>query len=272
MPIVISDDIVLSAAEIASSITDNNPRIGYHNLVTAANVTADTEDPDFPAINLASPLTYLKWKADSSTSEVSVGIALSPAETVNYFAIARHNLGTIASEYVFEYLNGSTWVELTTPAVTATDYAIIHEFEDTFASQFRLRMTAGGDPPEIAVLYVGRILRLQRRIYVGHTPFPFGRETTVSSGFSEDGQFLGRVVRRRMYESSVSMQNLTASWYRTYLDPFFEAAVAVPYFWAWRPSTYPTEVGYAWMKGDGKASNQRPNGMMEMSFSMQGIR
>lgn len=272
MPIVISDDVVLSAADIASGINGNNPRIGYHNLVTAANVAAETEDPDFPATNLANPATYLKWRADSSTSDVSVGVTLSPANTVNYFAIAGHNLGTIGAEYVFEYFNGSTWADLTTPAIPANDYAIIHEFPDTFASQFRLRITATGDPPEIAVLYVGSILRLQRRIYVGHTPIVFGRDSTVSSGFSEEGQFLGRVVRRRMYQSSVSMQNLTASWYRTYLDPFFHAAVATPFFWAWRPSTYPTEVGYAWLTSDGAMSNQRSNGMVQMDFKMQGIR
>jgi hypothetical protein len=270
--IVISDDVVLSPEAIASGISGNNPRIGWHNVVTEANIFADTEDADFPAINMANPATYLKWVGEETTSEQSVGVVLSPAQTVNYFAIARHNLGTIGSEYVFEYLSGSTWIELTTPRVPADDYVIMQEFPDTFASQFRLRMTSNGDAPEIAVLHVGQILRLQRRIYVGHTPLVFGRETTVSTGVSEEGEFLGRVVRRRLYQSTVSMQNLTASWYRTYLDPFFHAATAVPFFWAWRPSGYPNEVGYAWIKGDADMSNQRANGMVQIKFQMQGIR
>jgi hypothetical protein len=273
MAIVISGDIVLSAEAVASGINGDNPRIGYHNLVTDATVFADEEDPDYPAFNMANPATYLKWRGIDTTSEQSVGVHLAPAQTVNYFAIARHNLGSIGSEYVFEYSNnGTTWTELTTPRIPADDYAIIHEFPDTFAQHFRLTMASNGDAPEIAVMHIGRILTLQRRIYVGHTPLVYGRDTTVSVGVSEEGEFLGRVVRRRMYQSQVQMGNITASWYRTYLDPFFHAAASQPFFWAWRPETYPLEVGYAWLNGDGRVTNQRANGMMEISFSMQGIR
>jgi hypothetical protein len=270
--IVISDDIVLSAEE--TGITANNPRIGYHNLVTEANVFADLEDPDFPAVNMANPATYIKWKGEETTSEQAVGMALGAADTVNYFAIARHNLGTIGAEYVFSYSTngGGTWTALTTPRIPGDDYVIMHEFPDTFASHFKLEMTSNGDAPEIAVLYIGRITRLQRRIYVGHTPFPFGRNTTVSTGVSEEGEFLGRSVRRRMYESAVTMQNITASYYRSVIDPFFHAAASVPFFWAWRPSSYPLEVGYSWLEGDGKITNQRANGMVEIGFSMSGIR
>lgn len=270
--IVISDDLVLSAEDTASGINSNNPRIGYHNIVTEANVFADTEDPDFPAINMANPATYLKWKGEASTSEQSVGVNSSPAETVNYFAIARHNLGTIESEYVFEYWNGSAWIELTTPRVPADDYVIMHEFPDTFASQFRLRMTSNGDAPEIAVLLIGVVLRMQRRIYVSHSPIVFARESTVSTGVSEEGEFLGRVVRRRMYKSSYSFSNLTPLWYRQYMDPFFHAAVSNAFVIAWRPFTYPTEVIYGWLDGDGKAVNSLPNGMMSASFDVSGIR
>jgi hypothetical protein len=271
--IIISGDVVLSAEQIANGVNSDNPRIGYHNLVTEATVFAEHEDPDYPALNMANPATYLKWRGSETTSEQSVGIHLSPAENVNYFAIARHNLGTIGSEYFFEYsTNGTTWTALTTPRVPADDYAIIHEFPTTFAQHFRLTMSSNGDAPEIGVLYVGRILTLQRRIYVGHTPLPFGRDTTVSVGVSEEGEFLGRTVRRRMYTSTVQMGNITPLWYREYLDPFFEAAASIPFFWAWRPGPYPNEVGYAWLNGDGRATNQRPNGMMEISFNMQGIR
>jgi hypothetical protein len=273
--IVISDDVVLSAEAIQSGITANNPRIGYHNLVTEANVFADLEDPDFPAVNMANPATYIKWKGEETTSEQSVGIVLSPAQTVNYFAIARHNLGTISSEYVFSYSTngGGTWTPLTTPRIPADDYVIMHEFSDTFATHFKLEMTSSGDAPEIAVLHIGRITRLQRRIFVGHTPIVFGRDTTVSTGVSEEGEFLGRVVRRRMYKSAVSMNNITGSYYRTVIDPFFHAAASQCFFWAWRPSSYPLEVGYAWLDGgDGKMQNSRANGMIQIDFQMEGIR
>jgi hypothetical protein len=164
------------------------------------------------------------------------------------------------------------WTELTTPRVLPNDNSLIHEFEDTLASFFRLNIASASGIPEIGVMYLGEILRLPRRIYVGHTPLTYGRDSKVTNSFSEDGQFLGRVVQSRMYQSAVSMQNITPAVYRDEIDPFFHEAVASPFFIAWRPSQYPTETGYVWLKGDASMNNQRPNGMVSVDFSFQGLR
>jgi len=265
--IVISSSLVLSGEEISG----NNPRIGWHNIVTATNVSADEEAADHPASNLGNPATYLTWKG-TSTSEQTVAITLGAAKDVDYFGIARHNLGSTRATVAFEYsADGVEWttVESVEPA---SDHALIVEFDAVNAQFFRLKITPGSAAPEIAVLYIGQILRLQRRIYVGHTPIVYGRQSTVSNGFSESGQFLGRVLRRQMFRSSVSMQNITPGWYRSKLEPFADAAAVTPFFFAWRPQTYPNEVGFAWVMGDVSMSNQRPNGMVQFEFQMQGIR
>lgn len=272
MAIIIGDDVVLSAADAASGINGNNPRIGYQNVVAESNVFADLEDADFPVVNLANPATYIKWRSSSSADQ-HVGVHLAAATTVNYAAIVRHNLGTIGSQYVIESsTNGSSWTARTTPRIPADDYVIMVEFPDVFASHFRVTMSSNDDPPEIAVLMFGQVLRLQRRLFVSHTPIVFGRNSTVSVGVSEEGEFLGRTVRRRMYETSVASGNITGSYYREKIDPFFQAAVTDPFVFAWRPMSYPNEVAYAWLNGDGKMVNQRPNGMVEISFQMEGIR
>lgn len=258
--------------DAAVTFDERHPRIGWHNLVTEDNVTATEEDADHPVTLLANPATYLYWKGET-TGEQFVTVAFGSSLTVNYVGIARHNFGTTGAQYIVEYsTNGSTWTPLTDITTAPDDdRVIINEFVDTAATHIRLRIDPGSAIPEIGVLYVGSMLRLQRRIYVGHTPLPFGRVTTVSTGVAEDGQFLGRVLRRRMYESAVSMKNLTAAWYRSDLDPFFEAAAETPFFWSWRPDGFPNECGFAWLTNDPKVSNQRSNGMMEVDFSMQGI-
>ena len=267
MAIVISDSVVLALGDDAP-----NPRIGWHNLVTENNVAADEEDTDYPVENLANPVTYLYWKG-TSTDPQSVTVTLSEAQTVNYIGVARHNFGSTGAQYVVESsANGSDWTELHDPRVPANDFALIHEFDDEFAQYFRVTITPGSAAPQIAVLYVGQITRLQRKVYVGHTPFPFGKKTTVSSGFSEDGQFLGRIVRRKTYESAISLSNLTPAWVRSELQPFLDASDERPYFWAWKPATYPLEVGYAWKMGDADVSNALPNGFMTASWRFQGIR
>jgi hypothetical protein len=200
-------------------------------------------------------------------------VALSAAETVNYVGIASHNLGSTGASYVLQYsTDGLIWTDAIDQRMAADDAAILHEFDDVTARWYRLSLTPGSAVPSIAVLYIGRVLRLERRIYVGHTPIVYGRRYTVSSNYSENGQFLGRVLRRTTLSSSVSMENITPSFYRTDVDPFFQAASVTPFFFAWRPSDYPREVGFAWLTGDPEVTNQRPNGMMQIGFSMQGIR
>jgi hypothetical protein len=132
-------------------------------------------------------------------------------------------------------------------------------------------MRAGAAPPTIAVVYAGALLVLQRRIYVGHTPIPYGRSAKITNGRSESGNFLGRIVLNEKTQSAVKMQNLTPAWYRQHLDPFIAASKEAPFFFAWRPLSYPREVGYAWMTNDPQPSNARANGMMQIDLQMTGI-
>lgn len=267
--IVISSSVVLSSVD---QIDGRNPRICYHNLVTAQNLLASASALDEPVVNVANPTTYLAWRG-TNTAQHWIEMALGNADEVNYFAIARHNFGTIGATVQFQYSNdNSNWTDATLPYIPNTDHVIIQEFDTVFARFFRLLITPGSAAPSVAVLYIGRSLVLQRRIYVGHTPFTMDRKTTISNGRGETGHFLGRVLRRRFYENGVSLQNLTPLWYRQNFEPFAEAAETLPFFWAWRPSQYPNECGYAWLTADVNASNQRANGMMQVSFNMQGIR
>lgn len=266
----ISSSVVLGP--LGDPVDARNPRVGWHNLVTSVNVSADEETDDEPVANIANPATYLRWRG-TSTNQQAVQVTLSAAADVNYFAIAKHNLGSTAATIQFQSsTNGSSWSNVTGAIMLNTDYVVIYEFDAVFAQYFRLLITPGSEPPTIAVLYVGEILILQRRIYVGHTPLPYGRKTTVSNGRSESGEFLGRVLRRQFLESSVDMQNLTPTWYRQYLEPFIESSTTKPFFWCWRPSSYPDECGYAWLSDDVKMQNSRSNGMVSASFSMQGVR
>lgn len=272
MSIVISSDVVLTTEETEAGVNANNPRIGWHNLLTSANVSADEADTDFPVTNLANPATSKKWKG-TTTGVQTIEISLAAAEKVNYFALAGHNFGTDGTNIKFQSsTDDSSWTDRTTSRVLSSDYAYMEEFADVTAQYFRLHLTPQTTIPQLAVLYIGRVLRMQRRLYVGFTPTTLNRKTTVSSGFSESGQFLGRIKRRQMLESSPDFKNLTPDWYRDTFDEFAVAAETKPFFFAWRPSTYPDEVGYMWLSGDIQPQNQLPNGMMSVSIPMQGMR
>lgn len=272
MAIVISDDIVLSSDDTDAGVNNNNPRIGWHNVLTTSNVTASSSASGYPAVNAAIPVTHLKWVASASGVQTLV-VSLGSADTVNYFGVVGHNFGTDGTNIKLQSsTDGSSWTDVTDARVPANDYAFMEEFADTTAQYFRLHMTANTEAPRVSILYIGRVLRMQRRLYVGHKPLTLNRSVVVSSGFSENGQFLGRVVRRRKLEGSVDFKNITPTWYRSTFDPFVTAAENTPFFFAWRPGTYPDEVGFMSMNGDPDANNDLPNGFMSISMRMQGIR
>jgi hypothetical protein len=278
MAVVISPDLVISESADGGGgvINANNPIIGYNNLVTASNVSSDTEDTDNPVTNIANNSTNLKWIAavGSPTMDEYVTLALNTNELVDYVGIAKHNFGTTQATISLEVLeDGSptTWTELISEFIPANDSPILMRFTPQGITSVRIRIQPGTDEPQMAVVYAGTLLVLQRRIYVGHTPIPYGRSTKIVNGRSENGNFLGRIVLNSFTSTQINMQNITPAFYRTYIDPFIIDSKENPFFFAWRPSTYPTEVGYAWMTNDPQPNNQGPNGNVQISFEMRGV-
>lgn len=267
--------IYIEPAIVLAQLPDeaNAGWIGYRNVLNRDNTTASSADDDHPVVNLVNNTTNQFWQG-ADTSDQWVRVADGSANVVDYFAIAKHNLGsTGALVKLQKSANGSAWTDVVEDFAPGDDYSIMYRFEPTSANFWRLYITSGSAAPQIAVMHLGALLVLERRIYVGHTPLVLGRWANTVSGASENNQFLGRVTKGRGLKSGVDLKHLTPAWYRTNLDPFFEAAMEnTAFFWAWRPASYPTEVGYAWLDGDVEVSNQLPNGMMQASFNMKGIR
>lgn len=278
MPVVISSSLTLTDAVSGGGVINaDNPIIGYQNRVTTSNISATTEDPGFPASNLANVSTNLRWLGEIGSPAADEYITITPdtAELCDYIGIARHNFGsaqiTVSVEVLDEDASPDAWVEIVQEFIPANDQPIIMRFTPQALSQVRIRLQPGSAAPTAAVVYLGALLVLQRRIYVGHTPSNYGRASKIINARSENGNFLGRIVLSEMVKTSVALQNLTPAWYRSYFDPFVTAARENPFFWAWRPGSYPAECGYAWLTGDPRPSNQLSNGFMQVDFDLSGI-
>jgi hypothetical protein len=273
MSIVISSSYVLADSVSGGGVINaNNPVIGWQNLVAIGNIAADTEADGFPASNLANPSTNLRWLGEASEADDYITVTANATEPMDYIAIARHNLGSAQIPVSVEYLSSpETWVELIAPVLLPNDGPALFRFPPQALEAIRLRLQPGSAAPTIAVVYTGALLVLQRRIYVGHTPMPYGRQAKITNARSESGNFLGRIVLNETTRTKFDLQNLTPDWYRTVLDPFVRASKDTPFFFAWRPQSYPREVGYGWLTNDPQPSNQRLNGMMGISFELDGI-
>lgn len=265
--ISISNALVLAPAQQQQPLT--HARIGYHTYTrelssaTASSVAAGSL-VDAPL----RPDTFEFWQPTSlpATWQIDLG----GYRSIDYVGIAGHTIGTARATIVAETsINGSAWQVLGEVA-PATDAAVMLLGSERVARYLRLRIF-GNALPRIAVIYAGIALAMPRAIYGGHTPITLSRETVLDHSLSRGGQFLGQSIRRMGLTGSASFRHLPAQWYREQFDPFVRAARRYPYFFAWRPATFPAEVAYVWTDKDIAPSNMGIRDLMDVSWSMQGI-
>jgi hypothetical protein len=262
MATIISTGFVLG--EVVA-VDDGKGVLCFNNIVTPNNITATSSTIQSPITSISNPATAFVWEASSAATQ-TITVTTDGSE-VDYIGIARHNLNQIGLTLSIKY-NG---VVVLAPQAISDTQAILFLRGIAAPTTIEIIITGATLAPKIGVLYVGKKLELQRGIYVGHTPVTYGRDRVTVNGVSENGQYLGQIVVRQTNSTQVSLQNLTPAWYRASLDPYFAATPRVPCFFAWKPVKYPAEVGYVWIEGDPKPSNQRSNGMMQVDFSFKGI-
>jgi hypothetical protein len=263
MSIFISPALVLSSQRV-QDILDNGIMC-FNNIVTPASVSASSESAINPIENVTNPATAFIYEA-ANTSTQTITIQSTGSE-VDYVGIARHNLNQIGLRLSILY-NGITVVD----SIPVSDtQALLFLQNVATPTTIELVITGSTVPIRIGVLYVGKSLRLERGIGVGHTPITYGRDRVSINGVSDNGQYLGPIDVRQVNNTNVSLMNLTPDWYRANLDPYFDMSPRVPCFFAWKPEKYPNEVGYVWVVGNPRPVNQRSNGMLMIEWNFRGL-
>lgn len=259
---IISDALVLTL----ESLRSNAGRLCFDNIVNSSNIIASSELDMFPATNMANEATAFGWEAADTTTQ-TITIENTSVSSVDYLGIARHNLNQAGLTLTIKF----DGVAVVGPVSVSETQAQLLLFEQASPSTIELVIEGASNAAKIAVVYVGLSLELERNIYVGHTPITYGRNRNVINGVSQSGEWLGEVVLNETLSTSVELNNLTPLWYRNNLDRYFKQKPRKPCFWAWRPDTYSTEIGYCWVEGNPRPVNARSNGMMDISWNFKGI-
>lgn len=261
--------------------TDDTPWIMYHNVVTAEGLASQTEDDDHPVTNLANPATHLIWMAGINTAEdeyVTLTTGYISAN-LDYMAIAKHNFGTIGATISVEgriddgFSPEEPYNILIDPFIPADDSPLMMRFAPQTLTHIRLRIQNWTDTPQAAVMYVGLTMVMERgiKVDVDHVPLYYGRRSVIVNGMSESGNFLGRVVLREFRESNAEFAHVTPEWFRTTFDDFIASTKDQPFFYAWAPTTYPGETGYAWLINDPQPETSPVTRRVSFNLEMRGI-
>lgn len=267
MSLVLSSSLVL--ADAGGALGADNPVIGWHNVVAPAGIVADTQDANYPASNLANPATHLKWLA-ADTTEQYLTITTNEVEAIDYVAVAGHNWSSAEIPVSIENNDGAP-VTIVDAVILPNNGPVLFRFEPQSIAEIRIKLQSGAAPAAAAAVYCGRLLVLPRKIWQDHTPIVHGRKSNVLTGRSESGNLLGRIVLNESTESHMLLRLIDPDFYRENIHDFILASKALPFFIAWRPETYPREVGYCWMMNDPVPVNAPPSGLIEIDLQMQGI-
>lgn len=250
------------------------PILCWRNRLSGGTATATDEATGFPASAALTYATYEGWQPASSFSLLDV--ALATAAPIDYICVVCEG-GADDSFVSVETSDdsGSTYSPVDAsdcPMFWPAQFGVLLFVFDERDAVTHLRVvlrSCNTSAFRVANVMAGLRTELPRNLYVGHSPATLNRQTELTTNQSENGAFLGRIVRRRSQGSQVSMQNVTAANARSLIHPFFEAAETQPFVFAWRPSTsappgtanHSFESGdTGWTKGTGWViENDQPN-------------
>jgi hypothetical protein len=267
--------ILPTAGLSAADQPPGTPLIGYRNQVTTTNIAPSTEADGFPLINVANPATHLYWKSGSILTGGEIIDISGLSGTINYVGIAGHNFGSAGIGFYVETLGTSPIVPLLDANYlpVADDSPLIARFNPDTYGGLRIFLDTSSALAQMAVMYVGRLLVLERgiKVDVTHVPFTFGRRTRIVNGMSESGNFLGRIVLSESRASKAEFFGFTPTFYRQSVDPFLAAAEETPFFWSWAPTDYPNETGYSWLTADAEPEVSPDHRRIALTLEMAGI-
>ncbi len=251
------------------------PLIGWHNLVTIDNITAEQENDGFPITNAANPATNLFWSGPFVTGSYFIAIDTSSYPgVINYVGIAGHNLGS-AGIFISVYDFGVSPPVQLANFLPTDDSPLIIRIPSAVYTTLKIGITfvVATGTPRIAVIYCGSLLVLERgiKVDVAHVPITYGLKTNVISGMSESGNFLGRIVLGESRQSRAEFFGFTSTFFHAALSAFLSAAQERPFFWAWAPDDYPLETGFVWLTNNPQPELSPDHRRIAFTLDMAGI-
>jgi hypothetical protein len=264
--------IVFSSALVLSRVDDETsdlPMILWESLVTVSNITADEEDADYPATNMANPQTSSLWKS-GSTVDGYITVTLSGSDETDSLAVARHNWGSGLVVVSVEGELAGIWSEVVEEQLLGDDAPAMFVFEADFYTGLRFKLQPASVEPQAAVVYAGATLTVERNVQPGFQPIRYARDRQMLNGVAMNGDFIGNIITSERLASTFDVHLLDGDWYWENMQPFVTQAME-PFFLAMFPDTEPENVAYCWATNNPRPMVSQITGEVDISMQLGGL-
>lgn len=260
---------VLEAEFVGNTYNTDHPRTCHKRAVGTA--TATTEASGFSASFANSPRLDNFWQPTALPATWT--LTLDANETVSYFGIAAHDLGTQNAAIKVEYkLDAGSWTELNFGGdhEPEDNSAILFLFDMLEVSEIRLTVVSADAVPTIGVIATGIADEWPRKSVWTGTPITESDNISFANNSSDTGVLIGRTRVSDGLKFQVSINNLSEDWRKSTFKSFkaYANGEGAAFFIATRPGDYPEEVAYAWSNNVVMMSRDTPNKRVSGSVAL----
>ena len=249
---------------VGSNYPLNHARILWDMMT--GTVSGDGTNPDYAA----NDFTSQRWQLAPGSQAWTLQTAAD--DTVDCVFIAAHNLsGKTVAISTAATAGGAHTTRATVSPTDNTAICALFNSTGTPYTVREVRVTVNdGTDIAIGIIRAGVALQMPIPLYGGHRPLNLNRITEAQQQFSETGQWLGRIAKRRAVSSAYEWNYLTASWYDTNFEPFAKTLPLSPFCIAGNPSKITSDVGFVWTDRDVEPANMGVKDYRAVSLNVTG--
>lgn len=243
----------------------NHARILYAPLY--GTITADGTNGSYAANNYTSQ----RWTLAPGTNNWT--LLTSSDASLDCLFIAAHNLsGKTVTISTSDTPSGTHVTRAIVSPTDNTTIGVIFNATTGYAHVVREIRVSVNDGTDVAIgiIKAGLALQMPIPIYGGHRPLNLNRVTEAQQQFSETGQWLGRIEKRRAVTTTYDWEYLKSTWYDTNFEPFAKTLPLNPFCIAGNPSKIGSDVGFVWTDRDLDPQNMGIKTFRSVSLSVTG--
>jgi len=222
--------------------------IGYNNILETGTVTVTSEATGFAKENAYDWLPWDYWKAAASGT-VYITVDMGVATTVDYWALAFHDLADHSGTIKPQYSSGSTspisWTDLDTVQTPTANQMIFRPVTSVSVRYYRFQISSTSLASAIGALSLGQALTLERGIKNFTTPYE-GRNKKILNSVSETGLPLGSTVYADGQKFKITQENVSLEWISANWSALADHIEVKRFFYMHDYENAPTEVAFCW--------------------------